>query len=54
MKMGTGYAVAARTIMGVEPDDNDTHAAAERLASHRHFEAMTCPLTAERRRCHRS
>ncbi|KRE38610.1 hypothetical protein ASG73_04770 [Janibacter sp. Soil728] len=41
--VGAGYAAAVRTIDGEEPADNDAHAAAERLACHRFFEAVGLP-----------
>nr|WP_257910441.1 hypothetical protein [Janibacter limosus] len=41
--VGAGYAAAVRTSGGEEPADLDDHAAAERLACHRHFEAADLP-----------
>lgn len=41
--VGTGYASAVRTLTGTAPKDNDDHAAAERLACHRHFSASDLP-----------
>lgn len=41
--VGPGYAAAVRTVSGTEPHDNDEHAAAERLACYRHFEATDLP-----------
>lgn len=41
--VGAGYATAVRTIGGEEPADHDDHAAAERLACYRFFEAAGLP-----------
>lgn len=41
--VGAGYAAAVRSIGGEEPADHDDHAAAERLACHRFFEAEGLP-----------
>ncbi|WP_205353018.1 hypothetical protein [Janibacter anophelis] len=41
--VGSGYAGAVHTLTGEAPEDNDTHAAHERLACHRYFEAPDLP-----------
>lgn len=41
--MGTGYAAAVAAVRGEAPSDADVHAAAERLACHRHFDAPDLP-----------
>lgn len=41
--VGPGYVKAVRDAYGEEPEDLDDHAAHERLACHRHFEAPDLP-----------
>lgn len=41
--VGEGYAVAVRAVTGSRPEDPDGHAAHERLACYRHFEAVGLP-----------
>jgi len=43
--VGEGYAVAVKAAYGESPADGDDHAAAERLACHRHFEAPDLPAS---------
>jgi len=41
--VGQGYAAAVRDVTGETPEDPDAHAAAERLACYRYFEATGLP-----------
>ena len=43
--VGPGYAPAVQAAYGRAPDDPDDHAAHERLACHRHFEAPDLPAS---------